>query len=105
MWLSWVCANPKQPSLEMRRGRCRGREADELTFCLSVPELILHRLLSLCKPMQVSCSWPPAAPEERKALLLSMREGIIWPSQGSLLHSVAPLVEMLVSHSALLTLH
>lgn len=37
-------------------------EADELTFCLSVPALILHRLLSLCKPMQVSCSWPPSAP-------------------------------------------
>lgn len=89
----------------MGDGRLVLREADELTFCLSVPALILHRLLSLCKPMQVSCSWPPASAEEQRALLLSMGEGIIWPSEGSLLHSVAPLVEMLVSHSALLTLH
>lgn len=89
----------------MGDGRLVLREADELTFCLSAPELILHRLLSLHKPMQVSCSWPPTAPEEQKALLLSKGEGIIWPSEDWLLHSVAPLVELLVSHSTLLALH
>lgn len=89
----------------MGDGRLDLREADELTFCFSVPELILHRLLLLYKPMQVSCSWAPIAPEEQKAVLLSMEEGIIWPSEVWLQHIVAPLVEMLVSHSALLTLH
>lgn len=58
-------------------GRLDLREADELTLCLLVPELILHSLLLLCKPVQVSCSWPPAAPEERKAVLLSTGEGIM----------------------------
>lgn len=86
-------------------GRLDLREADELTLCLLVPELILHSLLLLCKLVQVSCSWPPAAPEERKAVLLSTGEGIICPSEDWLRHIVAPLVEMLVSHSALLTLH
>lgn len=60
MWLSWVLANPKQLPLEMGDGSLLLREADELTFCLSVSELILHRLLS--QPMQVFCSWPRTAP-------------------------------------------
>lgn len=68
----------------MGDGRQVLRGADELTCCLSVPELILHRLLSLHKLVQVSCSWPPAAPEEQEALLLSKGEGIISNPRGLL---------------------